>query len=137
MLKGDDKWFCSKCKDHVIATKRMEIFNAPDYLVIHLKRFSHTRGLFGGRKVNELISFPVDGLDLSKQILKNPGDKQIIYDLYAVSNHFGSLDGGHYTAYCKNPVYGKWFNFDDNDVSKLSPGEINTRAAYVLFYKKR
>lgn len=22
-----------------------------------------------------------------------------VYDLYAVSNHFGSLNGGHYTAY--------------------------------------
>ena len=25
-----------------------------------------------------------------------------LYDLYAVSNHFGGLGGGHYTAYCKN-----------------------------------
>jgi len=24
----------------------------------------------------------------------------VIYDLYAVSNHFGSLNGGHYTAFC-------------------------------------
>ena len=22
-----------------------------------------------------------------------------IYDLYAISNHYGSLNGGHYTAY--------------------------------------
>lgn len=26
-----------------------------------------------------------------------------IYDLYAVTNHFGSLNGGHYTANCRNP----------------------------------
>jgi ubiquitin carboxyl-terminal hydrolase 4/11/15 len=115
----------------------MEIFSAPDYLVVHLKRFSHTRGLWGGRKVDELITFPVQGLDLSQHILKQTQGKPVIYDLYAVSNHFGSLDGGHYTAYCKNPVYGKWFNFDDSSVGKLSEGEINTKAAYVLFYKKR
>lgn len=32
-------------------------------------------------------------------------DKRVIYDLYAVSNHFGGLGGGHYTAYAKNHVY--------------------------------
>lgn len=25
-----------------------------------------------------------------------------VYELYAVSNHYGSLGGGHYTAYAKN-----------------------------------
>ena len=51
-LKGDDKWYCSKCKDHVVATKKMEIYSSPDYLIIHLKRFSHALGMFGGRKIN-------------------------------------------------------------------------------------
>jgi len=52
VLKGDDKWYCGKCKNHVVATKKMEIYSSPDYLIIHLKRFSHTRGMFGGRKIN-------------------------------------------------------------------------------------
>lgn len=30
--------------------------------------------------------------------------KKVFYDLYAVSNHFGGLGGGHYTAYAKNKV---------------------------------
>lgn len=55
ILKGDDKWYCSKCKQHVVATKRMEIWSAPDHLIIHLKRFSHSRGMFGGRKINQQI----------------------------------------------------------------------------------
>ena len=52
-----------------------------------------------------MITFPVEGLDLSKFVLK--GD-QSIYDLYAVSNHYGGLKGGHYTAFARNPVVGKW-----------------------------
>jgi ubiquitin C-terminal hydrolase len=28
-------------------------------------------------------------------------EKPLKYDLFAISNHFGSLSGGHYTAYCK------------------------------------
>ena len=35
------------------------------------------------------------------------------YDLIAVSNHFGGMGGGHYTAYAKNCVDQRWYNFDD------------------------
>jgi len=56
----------------VVATKKMEIYKAPDYLIVHLKRFSHTRGIMGGgKKVGSLITFPVEKLDLSKYVLKN------------------------------------------------------------------
>lgn len=40
-LAGNDKWYCSKCKDHVPAFKKMEIYKTPEFLVVHLKRFSH------------------------------------------------------------------------------------------------
>ena len=41
-------------------------------------------------------------------------DKEsLIYDLYAVSNHFGSLSGGHYTAFSQNVITKKWYEFDD------------------------
>lgn len=114
----------------------MEIWSAPKHLIVHLKRFSHTRGLWGGRKIQQLIQFPVEGLDMTRYILNANGEK-VIYDLYAVSNHFGGLDGGHYTAYCKNPVSKKWYNFDDSDCSSMSSGNSVTKAAYVLFYKRR
>ena len=66
----------------------------------------------------------------------NQHDKSI-YDLYAVSNHYGSLNGGHYTAFCQNPVHKKWFEFDDTDVTKVEPQNTVTKAAYVLFYRRR
>ena len=107
-MKGDEKWYCNKCKEHVVATKRISIYSSPNFLIIHLKRFKHTTGGFftsANKKINTLITFPVEGLDLSKFVLK--GD-QSIYDLYAVSNHYGGLKGGHYTAFARNPVVGKW-----------------------------
>lgn len=30
-----------------------------------------------------------------------PGKERYLYDLFAVSNHFGGMGGGHYTAYAK------------------------------------
>lgn len=42
-LSGNDKWYCSKCKDHVNARKKMEVYKTPEFLIVHLKRFSHNR----------------------------------------------------------------------------------------------
>mmetsp|Transcript_31098 Transcript_31098/g.47493 ORF Transcript_31098/g.47493 Transcript_31098/m.47493 type:complete len:110 (-) Transcript_31098:16-345(-) len=60
-----------------------------------------------------------------------------IYDLYAVTNHFGSLNGGHYTAFGKNDIDGKWYNFNDSSVGRANPESVRSSAAYILFYKRR
>lgn len=60
-----------------------------------------------------------------------------IYDLYAVSNHFGSLNGGHYTAFCQNPIDKRWYEFDDSSVSSMSASGAVSKSAYVLFYRRR
>jgi len=59
-----------------------------------------------------------------------------VYDLYAVTNHFGSLNGGHYTAYGKN-IDGNWYNFNDGSVGDANSERVQSSAAYILFYKRR
>ena len=60
------------------------------------------------------------------------------YDLYAVSNHYGSLAFGHYTAYCMNFETGLWYDFNDSSVSELEdPSEVVSSAAYVLYYIRK
>jgi ubiquitin C-terminal hydrolase len=60
---------------------------------------------------------------MNKSITTSTNPKAI-YDLYAVSNHYGSLGGGHYTAMCKNPVFDIWAEFDDSSVSKISNRDV-------------
>ena len=73
---------------------------------------------------------------MSKHILSHKeGDHNCIYELFAISNHYGSLLGGHYTAYCKNNQ-NEWYEFDDSQVSRISAKRIVTKAAYFLCYRK-
>ena len=65
------------------------------------------------------------------------GSEENLYDLYAVCNHTGGMTGGHYTAYCKNPVDSTWYLFDDMRVERISERQIVTKAAYLLFYARR
>ena len=126
----------------------MEIYKTPEFLIVHLKRFSYTRNsYFGSRKLATFVEFPVVGLDLTSMTITKGTDENgkplpLIYDLYAVSNHFGSLGAGHYTAFCKSPVFNKWFDFDDKQVTPIntSGGDFSkliNKSAYVLFYRLR
>ena len=144
ILDEDNLWYCNKCKEHKQATKKMDIFKLPKVLILHLKRFKtsrvHSIGSYffsgGSSKIGTLIDFPIENLDLRKYNL-GTWEEPPIYDLFAVTNHYGSLGGGHYTAYAKNPVKNQWFDFNDSSVSRQDQDEIATAAAYLLFYRRR
>jgi len=60
-----------------------------------------------------------------------------LYDLFAVSDHSGSLSGGHYTAICRNPIDNKWYDFNDSYVSSSSEERVVSPEAYLLFYRQK
>lgn len=104
------------------------------------------------------ISFPLVGLNMSKHIApsaKASNKSKEMYNLYGVSNHYGTLTAGHYTAFCKSRLFQKWveqnknlfvvsllnsfrfsrwFKFDDKKVTQLDQSGVVTSAAYILFY---
>ena len=97
-----------------------------------------------GQKQDASVDFPVDSLDLSKHVIGKEAGKagiDLTYDLYAVSNHYGNMGFGHYTAYAKNPMTETWYEFDDSRVATLNSSMVKetvcTNAAYNLFYRRR
>uniref|UniRef100_A0A3B5MJ38 ubiquitinyl hydrolase 1 n=1 Tax=Xiphophorus couchianus TaxID=32473 RepID=A0A3B5MJ38_9TELE len=120
-LGAEDPWYCPNCKQHQQATKKLDLWSLPPVLVVHLKRFSYSR--YMRDKLDSLVDFPLRDLDMS-EFLINPNAGPCRYDLIAVSNHYGGMGGGHYTAYAKNKEDGKWYNFDDSSVSPASEDQI-------------
>merc|ERR1719234_2200472 len=87
------------------ASKQMLVFSPPAVLTLQLKRFQQT--MQGCKKVNKHVTFPVT-LDLaafcSSTCVALPHmslDPTVLYSLYGVVEHSGSLRGGHYVAYVK------------------------------------
>ena len=121
--------------------KKMEIWHAPSVLMVQLKRFRYIQGkaFVHREKIDSLVEFPTRGLDLSPYV-RGPqsGDgSTLLYDLFAVSEHSGSLSGGHYTAAARNFVNKQWYAFNDRIVSPISVDNVVSPRAYVLFYRKR
>ncbi|KAG9093044.1 CSN-associated deubiquitinating enzyme Ubp12 [Ceratobasidium sp. UAMH 11750] len=140
-LGEDDLWYCPRCKKHQQATKKFELWSVPDILVVHLKRFSNARAMRD--KIDALVDFPVDGLDLGERVGMGGEEGQVandgeyMYDLFAVDEHMGGLGGGHYRAYAKNPSDEEWYHFDDSYVTRSSAEDSVNANAYLLFYRRR
>lgn len=115
-LAQDDAWKCPHCQALQQGVVKLSLWTLPDILIVHLKRFCQV----GGRrnKLSTLVTFPLCGLNMAPHVAQRstgaapgpwPSWKQpaclptsypldFLYDLYAVCNHHGSLQGGHYTG---------------------------------------
>ncbi|CAL9728721.1 ubiquitin carboxyl-terminal hydrolase 4 [Monosporozyma unispora] len=146
-LEVDEQWSCPHCKKKQPSTKKLTITRLPKNLIIHLKRFDNRLN-----KNNNLINYPFN-LDLT-EFWANDFDGRLPtgvtnelptrgqippfnYKLYGVACHFGSLYGGHYTAYVDKGLGKGWYYFDDTNFRTIkNPNEPITSNAYVLFYKR-
>jgi len=137
LLEGDDRWYCEKCKRHVDATKKIDLFMLPPILIIHLKRFKFSAS--GQKsKIDRSICYPMSDWNLSKA-KKSEGGIYPLYDLYAVSHHRGNVGFGHYTAHAKNRFDGDWYHFNDSQCNRIDPSKEQLgsgSSAYCLFYNR-
>ena len=139
-LEKENAWYCTVCKQHQQANKKLEIYTMPNVLIVQFKRFkiktnNVMMGMMANKKNDSLITFPIDDLDLRNFCVSESEKSDAIYELFAISQHFGSLSSGHYTALCRNK--GKWYHYDDERVSQSSEDNVVTPAAYLLFYRKK
>jgi ubiquitin C-terminal hydrolase len=135
-LSQMDSWYCSKCKQHQEAIKTLSIWSLPPVLVLNLKRFSQESESYT-HKVERQVDFPLEGLDLRRYARDEATNDHALYDLVAVSSHYGGLGSGHYTAFARNDIDGNWYEFDDETVTKVDDSGLIYRAAYVVFYLRR
>lgn len=122
-----DGWTCPHCKQSREAVKKLDISKMPMVLVIHLKRLVWINRVQSLNEIYRKISvvfrfyasmttsntyekkqnyvhFPINNFNITDYItpsLKH-GKARKQYELYAVSNHYGTMNRGHYTAFCKN-----------------------------------
>ncbi|XP_029331751.1 ubiquitin carboxyl-terminal hydrolase 45 isoform X3 [Mus caroli] len=181
LLMGNNKLLCEDCTEkrrkchketssaekkaggvYTNARKQLLISAVPAILILHLKRF-HQAGL-SLRKVNRHVDFPLT-LDLAPfcaATCKNisVGEK-VLYGLYGIVEHSGSMRGGHYTAYVKvrvpsrklsecitgrktaaglkepdSELGGHWVHVSDTYVQVVPESRALSAQAYLLFYER-
>ncbi|TRY94058.1 hypothetical protein DNTS_027299 [Danionella cerebrum] len=149
-----------ECKKPVYrdALKQMLISDPPAVLTLHLKRFQQVS--YSVCKVNRHVQFP-QILDIAPFCSVNckgikDGTTQVLYRLYGIVEHSGTMRSGHYVAYVKskppthsivehgtsfnsdNPEAGGgcWFHVSDSSVHPVTEAKVQSCQAYLLFYEK-
>jgi len=157
----DDLVKCDGCKGEkpkgVKADKEFFIYRPPKILTILLKRFkSHGSSLMkNSASIDTLERIYLDDYVIiddatiaQLQEIYGPGIKEKIenatpdeeslhlfeYRLYAVSNHSGSIHGGHYIAHVKHGE--QWYYASDSHTSREDLKRVLNAEAYLLFYER-
>ena len=127
-----ENYKCDKCNKVDTAKKIVKIHTLPEKLIIQFKRFIVTSRY--PRKNQLTIIFPLENVQIEEVVNNNKCN----FKLFGVLNHMGSVNGGHYTAYTRNLINNKWYEFNDSHVSYVIKPEksIVDCSAYVLFYEK-
>ncbi|PHT76944.1 hypothetical protein T459_20466 [Capsicum annuum] len=111
--------------------KQMSILQAPNVLVIQLKRFE---GIYGGM-IDKSIAFE-EVLVLSSYMCKGSQDLHPEYNLFGTIVHSGfSPDSGHYYAYIKDAV-GRWYCCNGSYVSLSTLQEVLSEKVFILFFSR-
>uniref|UniRef100_A0A4W3H7S3 Ubiquitin carboxyl-terminal hydrolase n=1 Tax=Callorhinchus milii TaxID=7868 RepID=A0A4W3H7S3_CALMI len=132
---------CSGCHSYQESTKQLTMKKLPIVACFHLKRFEHSAKL--RRKITTYVSFPLE-LDMtpfmasSKESRMNGQYLQPVdslnnenkYSLFAVVNHQGTLESGHYTSFIRQHK-DQWFKCDDAIITKASIKDVLDSEGYV------
>uniref|UniRef100_A0A1A9VF65 ubiquitinyl hydrolase 1 n=1 Tax=Glossina austeni TaxID=7395 RepID=A0A1A9VF65_GLOAU len=116
-LGSSAKIKCSTRKSYQESIKQFSLRTLPSLASFHLKRFEHSSLI--DKKISTFISFPVE-FDMTPFMSdKNNAYGDFRYSLYAVVNHVGTIDAGHYTAYVRHHK-DTWIKCDDHRYLKPS-----------------
>uniref|UniRef100_A0A7N0V4R6 ubiquitinyl hydrolase 1 n=1 Tax=Kalanchoe fedtschenkoi TaxID=63787 RepID=A0A7N0V4R6_KALFE len=149
-LGSDQKLYCQSCDGMRESLKQMSIRRLPAVLCLHIKRFEHSHIRKMSRKVDRHVQFPFS-LDmspyLSSSIVRNrfgnriyafEGDEAEVsteYDVFAVVNHSGMLESGHYVTYLR--LRSQWYKCDDAWVTEVDERVVRASQCYLVYYVQR
>ncbi|GJM91555.1 hypothetical protein PR202_ga07937 [Eleusine coracana subsp. coracana] len=123
---------CDGCKSCVNMEKHLKIEQAPEVLVVHLKRFLNSGHDI--TKISDKVKYTLE-LDIDPFMCSVDNAPQK-YDLYGVVDHWGAYGRGHYVCYIRSSQ-SDWFQFDDAKVSVCSEETVLDITSYLLFYVKQ
>ena len=128
-MSWDNVIFCKYCKNNSPALMSTKLFYGPKVLILLLNRGK-------GIQFNVKVNFS-EKLDIKEYVDYKEGT---VYDLIGVITHIGESGmSGHFIAYCKDPIKGKWYKYNDSiveEVNNFKNDVIDFAMPYLLFYQK-
>ena len=121
------EFFCPYCQNFCGQTSTNRIYYSPNIFIFILNR--------GKNNIHSVkMNYPII-LEIGDFIESNKTPNK--YELIGVITHLGlSGPGGHFVAFCKDPIDEKWYKYNDEKITPANRFSIhNEGIAYILFYR--
>ncbi|MFH4976615.1 hypothetical protein AB6A40_003324 [Gnathostoma spinigerum] len=147
-LGSSAKIKCGQCGTYQESTKQLTLKTLPIVACFHLKRFEHNSKQ--RQKMATRIHYPqfidmtpytasyrershdiIDQGPTAESLIKNRNK----YELFAVVNHHGTMESGHYTCSIRHQ-HNQWFECDDQLITRIPTENVLNSEGYLLFYHK-
>ena len=121
------EFFCPYCKKYCEQTSSNRIYLSPNIFIFILNRGKNN---IHSVKMNYPSKLEISDYTESEKSHNN-------YELIGVITHLGlSGPGGHFVAFCKDPIDEKWYKYNDEKVEPANKYNIhNEGIPYILFYR--
>ena len=113
---------CPICGKQDSVLQKYEIVKLPKILILHLKRFDVNSN--GISKNQQYVDFPLEKLKI--------GENELFFNLKGITNHYGTLNAGHYIGFCKSRNDEEWYKCDDSIITKISTSLKNLKCLFVV-----
>ena len=175
ILDGDNQYYVEQYKKKLAIRKSSSLKILGNQVIVHLKRFEFDFVTFTNKKLNDYLEFPfeinfkkwtraylrsndpnlkAEILNITDEEKENLDEEKMNYVLTGILIHSGSsLQSGHYYSLIIDQESGKWYQFNDNNITEFNierdlekecfgikgniSGEQFGRTAYLLFYTKK
>ena len=118
---------CRSCRRKNNLRQNMKIGKLPQILILSLQRLNQYFNI----KNESYVHFD-EMLDMKNYVDNELGNNSLTkYKLFAITNHIGNLNTGHYYSYIK--INNEWYYFTDSKVVKNNP-DYDSNEVYTLFY---
>ena len=118
--------YCQHCQQTGKSIYKESIYIMPNYLIIILNRGK-------GKIFNCNVQIPEEFCP--SNYVENEKEKK--YNLVGIVSHFGESGmGGHFIAFCKHNIDGKWRCYNDSIVTECKSDYLKKGIPYIVFYQK-
>lgn len=141
IFSGENQIYAESLNKKIDTKKYSRIKNAPQNLILHLKRFNYDYKKQTRTKLNSPFIF---GQEINIKDIMDDKNNDMPYKLKGIVMHSGTATGGHYISVIR--INKLWYKFNDSEVTKISFSEIEKEAfslnqnnkpnAYLLFYQR-
>ena len=117
------EWVCEKCGDISPKSKTSTLVEIAEVITVLFKNYTIHN--------NTIVKTPnTSSIPLRLQF--NLPTETFVYEAVATIDHYGTMSGGHYVAFCRR--FDEWYQLNDTTVAKIDQFQPTSNTYMIMYH---